>query len=55
MEFSCVIIAVIHDQFRNIRLDDLGKIMDGKPILVDIKRLYERADAESKNFYYVTL
>ena len=55
MGFNCVIITVIHDKFRDIKIDDLKKIMDDKPIIIDIKRLFERVEVEKNNIYYVTL
>lgn len=55
VEFNCIIITIIHDAFKEITLHELKNIMDDTPILIDIKRLFKRRDAEENNFLYVTL
>jgi UDPglucose 6-dehydrogenase/UDP-N-acetyl-D-galactosamine dehydrogenase len=51
---DCVIITVSHDVFKNISLDDLKKIMYDKPIIVDVKRMFDKENAYEKGFLYTT-
>ena len=52
---DAVIIAVCHDAFRGINLVHLKKVMDNRPILIDIRQAYDREAAEGEGFYYQTL
>jgi UDP-N-acetyl-D-galactosamine dehydrogenase len=43
-EADCIIIAVAHDEFKNLKLDDIKKLYkvgnDNEKVLLDIKGLY---------------
>jgi UDP-N-acetyl-D-galactosamine dehydrogenase len=52
---DCVILAVAHDAFKDVTLDNLRSIMDDRPILIDVRRVFEPARARSNGFYYRTL
>ena len=52
---DAVILAAPHDTFRGISLGELKKVMNDKPILIDVKRLYDCTDAEKAGYYYLTL
>jgi UDPglucose 6-dehydrogenase/UDP-N-acetyl-D-galactosamine dehydrogenase len=52
---DCVITAVAHDAFKEITLDKLSRIMPDKPILIDIKGLFNQAEAARRGFYYKSL
>jgi UDPglucose 6-dehydrogenase/UDP-N-acetyl-D-galactosamine dehydrogenase len=52
---DCVILAVVHDIFREINLDKLKGIMNTNPILIDIRGFFEPAKAKEKGFYYKSL
>jgi UDP-N-acetyl-D-galactosamine dehydrogenase len=54
-KWDCIIITVVHKEFKNISLDMLKKASNHKPILIDIRRLYNREEAEKKGFDYYTL
>ena len=52
---DCVIITVAHAVFNKIRLNDLKKIMNFNPILIDVRGIFSKEEAESKGFFYKTL
>lgn len=52
---DCVILTVAHAVFDKIRLDDLKKIMSSDPILIDVRGMFSRDEAERKGFYYKAL
>jgi UDP-N-acetyl-D-glucosamine/UDP-N-acetyl-D-galactosamine dehydrogenase len=57
--FDAVILAVAHDIFkdgpRGITLDRLAKVMNSRPVLIDIRRRFDGAQATKKGFCYRTL
>jgi UDP-N-acetyl-D-galactosamine dehydrogenase len=59
IKFDAVILAVAHDIFkdsvRGITLDKLAKVMNSRPVLIDIRRTLDGAQALKKGFYYRTL
>jgi UDP-N-acetyl-D-galactosamine dehydrogenase len=59
IKFDAVILAVAHDIFkdsaRRITLDKLAKVMNSRPVLIDIRRTLDGAQALKKGFYYRTL
>jgi UDP-N-acetyl-D-mannosaminuronate dehydrogenase len=60
MKFDGVILAVIHDAFRDdgedISLDKLKTIMNSHPVLIDVKGYFNgRASVQEQGFYYRTL
>ena len=48
-----IILAVMHDDFKKIRLNSLKILMKDKPLLIDVKGAYK--DIEVGNFDYITL
>jgi len=52
---DCVIVAVAHDQFKMMTLDRIKGFMARDPILVDVRGLFKRREAEDKGFHYLTL
>ena len=52
---DCVILTVAHDVFREFTLDELKKIMNDSPIIVDARGTFDRKEAEEKGFYYGSL
>jgi len=53
--FDAVVIAVAHQEFRGISLEALKKKMNKKPVLVDVKWLFSKKEAEKKGFIYRSL
>ena len=47
-----VIVAVAHDEFKKMGLEDIGKFMNDKPVLVDVRGMFKEEDARKKGFYY---
>lgn len=52
---DCVILAVAHDQFKKNTYKDLKNMMKEKPVLVDIRRIYNKDDAKKQGFCYYSL
>jgi UDPglucose 6-dehydrogenase/UDP-N-acetyl-D-galactosamine dehydrogenase len=55
IKFDCIIVAIAHDEFKKMKLDDILKIMNEKPVLIDLKGIFSKEEAEKKGFYYVRL
>jgi len=49
---DCVIIAVAHDEFKKMKLDDIRKFVNNKPIIVDVRGMFDGEEAKKKRFYY---
>jgi len=47
---DCVIMAVAHDEFKKMGLEDIGKFMNAKPIILDVRGIFD--EEEGKGFYY---
>ncbi len=47
---DCVIIAVAHNEFKKMELGDLARWMNDKPVLIDVKGMFNETDV--KDFYY---
>jgi UDP-N-acetyl-D-glucosamine/UDP-N-acetyl-D-galactosamine dehydrogenase len=52
---DCVVFVNPHDEFSKITLKDLKLIMGKKPILVDIRSVFNKEEAEEKGFLYKNL
>lgn len=50
---DAIIFTVRHEVFENIKLENIKKLFNnGKPVIVDVKRLFDRKDAENMGFVY---
>ena len=49
---DCVIMAVAHDEFKKMDLEDIKKFMNAKPVLIDIRGTFDAEEAKKKGFYY---
>jgi UDP-N-acetyl-D-mannosaminuronate dehydrogenase len=47
-----VIVAVAHDEFKKMKLEDLMRMMNDKPVLIDVRGMFDEAAAKGKGFYY---
>jgi UDP-N-acetyl-D-mannosaminuronate dehydrogenase len=47
-----VIVAVAHDEFKKMELDEIKKFMNDKPVLIDVRVMYKAKDTMEKGFYY---
>jgi UDP-N-acetyl-D-galactosamine dehydrogenase len=52
---DCVIMTVSHDLFMKMSLDDVKKIMNDKPVMIDIKNVFSMDDAKKEGFFYERL
>lgn len=55
MGADAILFTVAHDQFKSIGLSELKESMNGSPVLIDIRHIFNRSDAEREGFYYRTL
>jgi len=51
---DCVIVTVAHDVFKEMGLSDMTRFMDmdETPVLVDVRGMFDRAEAEMRGIYY---
>ena len=52
VKVDCVIVAVVHDEFKKMKLDDIRKFMNNKPIIVDARGMFDEEKAKGTGFYY---
>jgi UDP-N-acetyl-D-mannosaminuronate dehydrogenase len=50
-----VIVAVAHEEFRRMGMEDVRGFMGDKPVLVDVRGMFDAREAEGKGFCYRTL
>ena len=50
---DCVILAVAHDEFRALTMEQLGALYgDGERVLIDVKGMLSKADVEPRGYRY---
>ena len=49
---DCVIIAVAHDEFKKMKFNDIKKFMNDKPLLIDVRGMFDEEEVREKGFYY---
>ena len=52
IKVDCVIVAVAHDAFRKMKLEDVKKFMNDKPVIIDVRGIFDEEAAKRKGFYY---
>ncbi|MCD6456320.1 MAG: nucleotide sugar dehydrogenase [Methanophagales archaeon] len=55
VKVDCVIMAVAHDEFKKMKLEELKRMMNAKPVLIDIRRMFDEDETKRKGFYYRSL
>jgi UDP-N-acetyl-D-galactosamine dehydrogenase len=50
-----VMVTVTHDAFKEIGLDGFKKIMRSNPLLIDIRGMFRKEEAQRKGFHYKIL
>jgi UDP-N-acetyl-D-mannosaminuronate dehydrogenase len=55
LKMDCVIVAVAHDEFKKMELDDVKKFMNDEPVLIDDRGMFDEEEAKRKGFYYEAL
>jgi UDP-N-acetyl-D-galactosamine dehydrogenase len=54
-KMDAVIITVAHTQFKVMNIDQIAKLMNDHPVLVDVRGIYEDAPIENFGIRYITL
>jgi UDPglucose 6-dehydrogenase/UDP-N-acetyl-D-galactosamine dehydrogenase len=54
-KYESVIITVAHNAFKKMSVTEIRNIMGEDPVLVDVRGMIRRADAEANNIYYQSL
>ena len=52
VKMDCVIMAVAHDEFKMMKLEDIKGMINDKPVLIDVRGMFDEAAAKGKEFYY---
>ena len=52
IKMDCVIVAVAHDAFKKMKLEDLARIMNDKSVLVDVRDVFDGEKAEEMGIWY---
>lgn len=52
VKVDCVIVAVAHDEFRKMKLEDVKKFMNDKPVIIDVRSMFDEEAAKGKGVYY---
>jgi UDP-N-acetyl-D-mannosaminuronate dehydrogenase len=52
VKIDCVIVAVAHNEFKKMKLEDIGKFMNNKPIIVDVRGMFDGEEGNGNGFYY---
>jgi len=47
-----VIVAVAHDEFKMMELEDLKRMMNNKPVLIDVRGVFDEEEAKRNGSYY---
>jgi len=53
--FDCAILAVTHNAFKNITLDELKGSMNANPVLIDVRGFFDERQAKQRGLLYRTL
>ena len=52
IKVNCVIVAVAHDKFKKMTLEDVKKFMNDKPVVIDIRGMFDGEEVKKNDFYY---
>jgi UDP-N-acetyl-D-galactosamine dehydrogenase len=52
---DCIILAVAHEKFKRNTLNALKKRMKERPVLIDVRRMYDKDEAKKQGFHYYAL
>ena len=52
VKVDCVILAVAHNEFGKMKLEDLIGRMNSKPVLIDVRGLFAGEKAKEIGFWY---
>ena len=52
LKMDGVIVAVAHDEFKKMKLDEIKKFMNDKPVMIDVRVMFDEEAANGNGFYY---
>ena len=52
LKMDGVIMAVAHEVFKKMKLEDVKKFMNEKPVLIDVRGVFDAEEAKREGFYY---
>ena len=52
LKMDGVVVAVAHDEFKKMKLENVKKFMNEKPVLVDIRGIFDEKEVKGRGFYY---
>ena len=52
VKMDCVIVAVAHNAFKEMKLEDVKKFTNDAPVLIDVRGMFDEKEAKRKGFYY---
>ncbi len=55
MKMDGVVVTVAHDEFKKMTLEDIWKFLSDKPVLIDVRKIFDGEKALEEGFYYKTL
>jgi UDPglucose 6-dehydrogenase/UDP-N-acetyl-D-galactosamine dehydrogenase len=55
IKHDCVVFTVMHDEFKKMTFEEIKKFMNDKPLLIDVRGIFDRNLAEKNGFIYKTL
>jgi UDPglucose 6-dehydrogenase/UDP-N-acetyl-D-galactosamine dehydrogenase len=55
VKVDCVIVAVAHDKFKKMTLEDVKRFMNNNPVMIDVRGMFDEEDPKNKGFYYKRL
>ena len=47
-----VIVAVAHDEFKKMKLEDLARMMNDRPVLIDVRGVFDGEKAKREGFCF---
>jgi UDPglucose 6-dehydrogenase/UDP-N-acetyl-D-galactosamine dehydrogenase len=55
VKVDCVVVAVAHEEFKEITLEAVKMMMTTKRVLIDVRGMFEEEEAKCEGFYYKRL
>jgi len=52
VKVDCVVMAVVHDEFKKMGFENVKKFMNDAPVLIDVRGTFNEEKANNKGFYY---
>jgi UDP-N-acetyl-D-mannosaminuronate dehydrogenase len=52
IEVDCVLVTIGHNEFKGLSFADMHRIMPKKPVLIDVRGLFDEAQAAREGIYY---